>query len=57
MFAAESGKYSCRLLEAERPSIPTSTGRPGGFLVNAESAESARISAISGGILRGSALP
>ena len=56
MFAAESGTYTRKLLEGVWPSIPTSTGNPGGFLGNAtsaESAESAGIFAIFGEIIRG----
>ena len=40
-FAAQAGTYSRRLIEGVCPSLPTSTGRPGGFLGNAESAKSA----------------
>ena len=53
VFAAENGNYSWRPLEAECPSIPTSTGHQGGFLGNTESAESAGIFAIFGKFLRG----
>ena len=48
VFAAENGTYFRRSLEGVCPSMPTSTGRPEGFLRNAESAESAGIFAILG---------
>ena len=52
VFAAENGKPSWRLLEAEGPPIPTSPGNPCGFLGNPGSEESAGIFAIFGKILR-----